>query len=87
MVISIYRDIYITIGKQEVTELKNLVVEYVRERGNGDASEVLDDYMQYLHLNGYAIRRNIRRKASSDRITPIQKAITIHLVDSALPNQ
>ena len=81
MVISIYRDIYITIGKQEVTELKNLVVEYVRERGNGDASEVLDDYMQYLHLNGYIIRRNNRRKAQTEQVAHIQKPLMIHLMD------
>ena len=29
--------------------MKSFVVEYVRERGNGDATEILDDYMQYLH--------------------------------------
>jgi hypothetical protein len=68
-------------------ELKSFVVEYVRERGNGDASEVLDDYMQYLHLNGYVIRRNNGRKAQRDNVTRIQKAITIHLIDPMLSNQ
>jgi len=42
--------------------LKSFVVEYVRERGNSDASEVLDDYMQYLHGRGYMIRRNNGRR-------------------------
>ena len=67
--------------------MKSFVVEYVRERGNGDASEVLDDYMQYLHLNGYVVRRNNRRNAQRDHVTPIQKAITIHLVDPTPSNQ
>jgi glutamate synthase domain-containing protein 3 len=58
--------------------LKSLVNEYVREKGNGDASEVLDDYMEYLHLLGYVIRRNGRSKAH--QLTDAQKAVTIHLV-------
>jgi len=60
--------------------LKSLVVEYVREKGNGDASEVLDDYMEYLHLRGYVIRRNNCRKAQTDHVTHTQRALTIHLV-------
>jgi len=61
--------------------LKGFVVDYVRERGNGDASEVLDDYMQYLHLLGYVIRRNNRSKAPREQVTHIQKPLTIHLID------
>jgi hypothetical protein len=61
--------------------LKSFVVEYVRERGNGDASEVLDDYMEYLRLRGYIIRRSKRSKAQTDHVTQIQKALAIHLVD------
>lgn len=67
--------------------MKSFVVEYVRERGNGDASEVLDDYMEYLHVRGYAIRRNNRRKARTDHVTQIQKPLTIHLVDPPLSTQ
>ena len=76
-----YLDVLLSINivKREI-ELKSLVVEYVRERGNGDASEVLDDYMEYLHLRGYMIRRNNRSNAQSDHVTHIQKALTIHLV-------
>jgi len=66
--------------------LKSFVVEYVRERGNGDASEVLDDYMQYLNLRGYVMRRDNRRKAQTDQVTPIQKPLRIHLVDAPLSN-
>ena len=62
--------------------MKSFVVEYVHERGNGDASEVLDDYMEYLNLRGYVMRRNIRRKAHTDQVSPIQKPLTIHLVDT-----
>ncbi len=47
--------------------MKGFVVDYVRERGNGDASEVLDDYMQYLHLLGYVIRRNNRSKLQGNK--------------------
>ena len=68
-------------------ELKSFVVEYVRERGNGDASEVLDDYMEYLRLRGYAIRRNNRSKTQTDHAIHIQKPLTVHLVDSPLSNQ
>jgi hypothetical protein len=60
--------------------LKNLVVDYVRERGNGDASEVLNDYMRYLHLRGYVIRRNNHSEVQTDHVTQIQKPLTIHLV-------
>ena len=60
--------------------MKSLVNEYVREKGNGDASEVLDDYMEYLHFLGYVIRRNSRSKAQSAQLTDAQKAVTIHLV-------
>jgi hypothetical protein len=67
--------------------LKSFVIDYVRERGNGDASEVLGDYMEYLHIRGYAIRRNNRRKAQRDQVTPIQKPLTIHLVDPPISNQ
>jgi hypothetical protein len=62
-------------------ELKSFVVEYVHERGNGDASEILDDYMQYLNVRGYVMRRNNRSKAQTDHLTPIQKPLTIHLID------
>jgi hypothetical protein len=68
-------------------ELKSFVVEYVRERGNGDASEVLNDYMEYLYLNGYVIRHNNRNNAQTHDAAPIQKALTIHVVDPPLPNQ
>ena len=61
-------------------ELKSFVIDYVRERGNGDASEVLDDYMEYLHSLGYVIRRNFRGKGQTDHGTDIQKAIRIRLV-------
>ena len=67
--------------------MKSFVVEYVRERGNGDASEVLDDYMEYLHLRGYVVRRSNRSKAQTDHATHVQKALTIHLVDPPLSNQ
>jgi len=67
--------------------LKSFVIDYVRERGNGDASEVLDDYMQYLHYHGYVIRRNHSRKTQMGHVNPMEKAITIHLVDSTLSNQ
>lgn len=67
--------------------MKSFVVEYVRERGNGDASEVLDDYMEYLNLRGYVIRRNKHRKAQTDHVSHIQKALTIHLVDPPPSNQ
>jgi hypothetical protein len=67
--------------------LKSFVLEYVRERGNGDASEVLDDYMKYLQINGYTIRRNNRRKAQTTQVTQIQKPLTIHLVDPPLSNR
>jgi glutamate synthase domain-containing protein 3 len=46
--------------------LKSFVVEYVRERGNRDASEVLDDYMLYLRRRGYIIRRSNRSMAQTD---------------------
>lgn len=64
--------------------MKSFVNEYVRERGNGDASEVLDDYMEYLHFHGYVIRRK-RSKAQPDAIQT--KPLTIHLVQPALSNQ
>ncbi|MGA2628555.1 MAG: hypothetical protein ABSF63_16015 [Candidatus Bathyarchaeia archaeon] len=67
--------------------MKSFVVEYVRERGNGDASEVLDDYMQYLNFRGYVMRRNNRSKAQTEQVAHIQKPLTIHLVDPALSNQ
>jgi hypothetical protein len=67
--------------------LKSFVVEYVRERGNGDASEVLDDYMEYLHIRGYVIRRHNRKNAQTEHVTHIQKALTIHLVDPPISNQ
>jgi hypothetical protein len=67
--------------------LKSFVVEYVRERGNGDASEVLDDYMEYLHLRGYVIRRPNRSKAQGVNVTLIQKPLTIHLVDPPISKQ
>jgi hypothetical protein len=67
--------------------LKSFVIEYVRERGNGDASEVLDDYMEYLHLRGYIIRRNNRSNAQTDYVTHIQKPLAIHLVDPPPSNQ
>ncbi len=60
--------------------MKSFVLEYVRERGNGEASEVLDDYMEYLHLRGYVIRRNSLSNAQTDQVTNIQKPLTIHLV-------
>ncbi|MGA3108904.1 MAG: hypothetical protein ABSD99_05525 [Candidatus Bathyarchaeia archaeon] len=66
--------------------MKSFVLEYVRERGNGDASEVLDDYMKYLQINGYTIRRNNRRKAQTAQVTQIQKPLTIHLVDPPFSN-
>ena len=69
------------------TELKSFVVEYVRERGNGDATEVLDDYMEYLQLHGYVVRRKNRNMARTDHVTRIQKALTIHLVDPPVSNQ
>ena len=62
-------------------ELKGFVVEYVRERGNGDASEVLDDYMEYLQLLGYVIRRNKRSKVQTEHVAHIQKPLMIHLMD------
>jgi hypothetical protein len=61
--------------------LKSFVIDYVRERGNGDASEVLDDYMEYLQLLGYVIRRNNRSKAQTEQVTHIQKPLMIHLID------
>jgi len=61
-------------------ELNSFVLEYVREKGNGEASEVLADYMEYLHLRGYVIRRNNRSKAQTDQVTNIQKPLAIHLV-------
>lgn len=62
-------------------ELKSFVIEYVRERGNSDASEVLDDYMEYLDSVGYVIRRKIRRIPQTDHVFHIQKPLTVHLVD------
>jgi hypothetical protein len=62
--------------KEEVIELKSLVVEYVRERGNDDASEVLNDYMNYLHLHGYAIRHNSRNHTQTNL-----KPLIVHLED------
>jgi hypothetical protein len=67
--------------------LKSFVVDYVRERGNGDASEVLDDYMQYLQLHGYVVRRKNRNRAQTDHATNIQKALAIHLVDPPVSSQ
>ena len=67
--------------------MKSFVIDYVRERGNGDTSEVLNDYMQYLHLRGYAIRRSNRNKAQTEQVTHIQKPLTIHLVDPPLSTQ
>jgi len=65
--------------KEEVIDLKSLVVEYVRERGNDDASEVLNDYMNYLHLHGYAIRHNHFNNAQTNHVT--QKPLIVHLDD------
>ena len=68
--------------------MKSFVSEYVRERGNGDASEVLDDYMEYLQLLGYVIRRNNRSKTRTEQVAHIQKPLAIHLIDSPpLSNQ
>ena len=71
-----YCYINIKIVKEEVIELKSLVVEYVRERGNDDASEVLNDYMNYLHLHGYAIRHNNRNHTQTNL-----KPLIVHLED------
>ena len=71
-----YCYINIKIVKEEVIELKSLVVEYVRERGNDDASEVLNDYMNYLHLHGYAIRHNGRNHTQTNL-----KPLIVHLED------
>ena len=64
--------------------MKSCVTGYVRDRGNSDASEILDDYMEpwinYLQSLGYAIRRKKYSKAQTDHVTAIQKPITIHLV-------
>jgi glutamate synthase domain-containing protein 3 len=62
-----------------VTELKNLVGQYIRERGNADASEVLNDYVKYLHAHGYVIRHNYRTNAESSQLTSSQKALVVHL--------
>ena len=61
--------------------MKSFVIEYVRERGNSDASEVLDDYMEYLRSLGYVIRRDKRSKPHVDYVANIQKPLTVHLVD------
>jgi hypothetical protein len=61
-----------------VKELKSLVLEYVRERGNDDASEVLNDYMEYLHLQGYVIRHNNGNGAQTNQVTN-EKPLIIHL--------
>ena len=80
-----YLSVLLSIKLVGKIELKSFVIEYVRERGNGDASEVLDDYMEYLHHRGYVIRRNKRNKVQT--ANAIQKPLTIHIVDLLSSNQ
>jgi hypothetical protein len=65
--------------------LKSFVIEYVRERGNNDSSEVLDDYMEYLHSLGYVIHHKNRRKAHTDLVPIAQKPLIVHLLDPPVP--
>ena len=77
-----YCYIFIKIIKEEVIELKSLAAGYVRERGNADASEVLNDYMEYLHVHGYVIRHNNRNNAQTNLVAHNQKPLIIHLEDT-----
>ena len=40
----------------------SLVKQYVLVKGNSESTEVLQDYVKYLHQVGYVIRRRPKRK-------------------------
>jgi glutamate synthase domain-containing protein 3 len=54
---------------KEGLELRTLVKEYVLVKGNHEATEILEDYVKYIHKLGYVIRRQpkLRRRTNSQR--------------------
>ncbi|HUK27609.1 MAG TPA: hypothetical protein VLV31_04230 [Candidatus Acidoferrales bacterium] len=42
--------------------MRTIVREYILAKGNREAAEVLEDYVQYLHYHGYVIRRDHNRR-------------------------
>jgi hypothetical protein len=36
---------------------RNLVKKYILVKGNGEAEEILEDYMKYVHKLGYVVHR------------------------------
>jgi len=43
--------------EQGGTDLRTIVREYILAKGNREAAEILEDYVEYLHGLGYVIRR------------------------------
>jgi glutamate synthase domain-containing protein 3 len=49
--------------------LRTFVKEYILVKGNHEATEILEDYVKYIHKLGYVIRRQpkLRRRTHSQR--------------------
>jgi hypothetical protein len=49
--------------------LRTFVREYTLANGNNEATEILEDYVEYIHKRGYVIRPQpkLRRRTNSQR--------------------
>ena len=49
--------------------MRTIVREYILAKGNQEATEILEDYVEYLHYLGYVIRRqpDLKRRANAHR--------------------
>ena len=60
-------------------DMRTLVKEYILAKGNSEATEILQDYVNYLHNLGYVIRRESKLRQSRNTVRNRFRKHSAHL--------